>query len=169
MVIDACNKQLRKAKEAWVACACASSANWVSVLSGKQFSPGSYLWQGEIFLELNQIKSDPFMLLRMNRSYIYWCRAQNTSSASRHPPRNLVLFKASSRCHCGSWMRRSFPSMLLFHLNFNIKKMSPWCSLLLGIASVTVFILKQRCTLRSRVSSADRWGRINLVTTLLHK
>lgn len=69
---------------------------------------------------------------------------------------NPVLFQASSRCHCG--MGRSFPSMDLFHLNFNIKKMSPWCSLLLGIASVTVFILKYHCTLQSRVSGAGRCG-----------
>jgi len=68
--MHAINSYERQRKRA-VACACASSANWVSVLSGKQFSPGSYLWQGEIFHELNQIKSDPFMLLRMNRSYIY--------------------------------------------------------------------------------------------------
>lgn len=37
----------------------------------KQFSLGSYLWQEEIFSELNQIKSYPFMLNKMNRKYIY--------------------------------------------------------------------------------------------------
>lgn len=65
----AINSSERQRKHA-VACACASSANWNLVLSGKQFSPGSYLWQGEIFTELNQIKSYPFMLLRMSRSCI---------------------------------------------------------------------------------------------------
>lgn len=43
----------------------------VSVLNGKQFSLGSYLWWEEIFTELNQIKSYPFMLHKMNRKYLY--------------------------------------------------------------------------------------------------
>lgn len=37
----------------------------------KQSSLGSYLWQEEIFGELNQIKSYPFMLNKTNRKYIY--------------------------------------------------------------------------------------------------
>lgn len=37
----------------------------------KQFSLGSYLWQEEIFGELNQIKSYPFLLNKMNRKYVY--------------------------------------------------------------------------------------------------
>lgn len=37
----------------------------------KQFSLGSYLWQEEIFGELNQIKSYPFLLNEMNRKYVY--------------------------------------------------------------------------------------------------
>lgn len=126
----------------------------------KQFSLGSYLWQEEIFGELNQIKSYPFMLNKTNRKYIYTnvdAGHRNILSPSLGNP---VLFQASSRCHCGSWMGCSFPSVDLFHLNFNIKKMSPWCSLLLGIASVTVFILKHPCTffLQSRVSGSSRCG-----------
>lgn len=110
----------------------------------KQFSLGSYLWQEEIFSELNQIKSYPFMLNKMNRKYVY-IQMQGTGTCLGNP----ALFQASSRCHCGSCMGCSFPSMNLFHLNFNIKKMSPWCSLLSGIASVTVFIWKYPCTLQS--------------------
>lgn len=48
----------------------------------KQFSLGSYLWQEELFSELNQIKSYPFMLNKMNRNMcIYRCRAQKHARA----------------------------------------------------------------------------------------
>lgn len=135
----------------------------------KQFSLGSYLRQEEIFSELNQIKSYPFMLNKMNRKYIYILTQGREYILGLSARGNPVLSQASSRCHCGSWMRRSFPARDLFHLNFNIKKMSPWCSLLWGIASVAVFILKSHCTLQSRVSGPDRRRGINLVTALLHK
>lgn len=143
-------------------CKLGFGAQWKTVLSRLLFmAGGNFPW-----IKSNQERS---LYAAQNEQELHLLMQGTEHILSFKAPRNLVLFKASSRCHCGSWMRRSFPSMLLFHLNFNIKKMSPWCSLLLGIASVTVFILKQRCTLRSRVSSADRWGRINLVTTLLHK
>lgn len=91
---------------------------------------------------------------------IYRCRAQKQPQPR---PGNPVLSRASCRCHCGSWMGWdglgcSLPSRDLFHLNFDIKKMSPWCSLLLGIASATDFILKYRCTWQSGVSGPGRCG-----------
>lgn len=136
-----------------------------------QFSLGSYLWQEEIFSELNQIKSYPFMLNKMNRKYIYIYIYIDSGHRNILSPSlgNPVLFQASSRCHCGSCMGCSFPSMDLFHLNFNIKKMSPWCSLLLGIASVTVFIFKIPLHITESCEWFQQMRGISLVPPLPHK
>lgn len=51
----------------------------------KQFSPGSYLRQEELFGELNQIKSYPFMLNKMNRKYIYIAAGQGVHPQPERP------------------------------------------------------------------------------------